>query len=682
MRKLIYFVLLPLAFLLAGTIYAQPQPPTLISPPNNDTAVSIFPTFDWTDVSGATSYRLQVIQGATVVLDQSNIPASQYSIVSAVLSPNTWYYWRVNATGPTGTSNWSTSWNFKTGNNAPPAPSLLAPPNHATNVSLTPTMQWGTSSGADFYRIQISTSFNFSSTIIDVSGINGNGYTVSPGFLSNNMTYYWRVNANNNGGASPWSDIWDFSTIVAPPISPTLISPLNNAIGVSTTPLMDWSDVAGAATYHLQISLNTTFTALVLDENTISTSQYSVPSGILSGTTIYYWRVSGINVAGEGQFSNYWKFTTTVGAPSIPLLLAPPNNAINIALYPTTLDWNDVPGATSYRVQVSTSPTFGTTLVNMVTGSASQYTIPNGILTFNTDYYWRVNATNSGGTSQYSTIWKFTTVTSIPTAPTLITPPNNSTGVSLTPYMDWSDVTGASYYRLQISTSQTFTTTVLDVTNLATSEYNISSGVLSGNANYYWRVCAYNVGGQGPYSSPFHFTTMQTFNLNLKVFLEGFYNGTSQVQDTVRIYLALPTSPFTFKDSTTIFLGSDGTILSSFGKAANGNYYIVVKHRNHLETWSSTAPAFATGSTVNYDFTTAANKAYGNNMKQVGSAWVLYGGDGNADGYVDPTDYTLFITQFGYDGYKQCDFNGDRFVDGYDLPILYNNFGKSKSRPY
>ena len=69
-------------------------------------------------------------------------------------------------------------------------------------------------------------------------------------------------------------------------------------------------------------------------------------------------------------------------------------------------------------------------------------------------------------------------------------------------------------------------------------------------------------------------------------------------------------------------------------------------------------------------------------MKQVGSVFVLYGGDANQDGYVDPTDYTIYRNQFGLSGYRNADFNGDGFVDGYDTPIIYNNFGKSYARPY
>jgi hypothetical protein len=85
---------------------------------------------------------------------------------------------------------------------------------------------------------------------------------------------------------------------------------------------------------------------------------------------------------------------------------------------------------------------------------------------------------------------------------------------------------------------------------------------------------------------------------------------------------------------------------------------------------------------LNYDFTTSSSKAYGNNMKQVGGVWVFIGGDADQDGNVlIVNDYNLFKQYFGQDGYLSPDFNGNNYVDGYDLPILYSNFFKSKARP-
>jgi hypothetical protein len=370
-------------------------------------------------------------------------------------------------------------------------------------------------------------------------------------------------------------------------------------------------------------------------------------------------------------------FTTAVGAPAAPLLVSPITNSVGVARNPL-LDWNNVPNATSYRVQVSTDPNFATTVVNQVVTS-SQYTV-NPALAYNTLYYWRANATNGSGTGPWSEVWNFTTIPNLPPAPTLINPPNTATGVTLTPLMNWTDVPEAAQYRLQISTVNNFSSTVVNVI-VDSSQLQLQTGVLQGGTLYYWRVASINLGGQGAYSNTWSFTTKQTLSSNLKVYLEGFYNGTTQVSDTITVYVANTASPHLLRDSVKAYLSPAGTDTISFENAVTGNYYIVIKHRNHIETWSSTPQFFQTGVFVNYDFTNSSGKAYGNNMKQVGGIWVLYSGDINQDGNVDVGDYNAFIPQFGQDGYRSGDLNGDNFNDGYDLPYLYPNIGKSKITP-
>ncbi len=681
MKKFYKLLIILLLCFCTSEIIAQPQPPTLIYPPNNATNIPLFPTFTWNPSTGATSYRIQVFQGATVILDQAGLTSPQYAVVSGILFNNTSYYWRVNATGPGGTSGWSSQWNFTTIPEGPGIPNLLAPPNNSIDLTLTPFMEWESVTGATTYQIQISTSPTFGTLAVDVGGLTSVQYVVQSGFLTYGTQYFWRVRATGSGGTSNWSVVWNFTTIPSIPVPPTLISPTNGATGIIIPVTLDWNDVPSAATYEVQVSLSPNFTSIVLDESGLTSSQYAIPSGSLSGLTQYYWRVNATNAGGTSPWSVVWNFTTALAPPAAPLLVAPANGASGISLTPL-LDWNPVSTALTYRVQVSISPTFATTVINQANITQHQYQVTNlNNLQYNTTYYWRVNATNGAGSGPYSTIWSFTTSVQPPPPPTLIYPTNNSTGISLTPTFQWSSVTGATEYRIQVSTNNTFTSIVLD--QIAPfNQYVTQPGTLSGSTQYFWRVASRNTGGQGAYSGIWSFTTQQTMFLNIKLYLEGFFNGSTQVMDTVKIYLAQSTTPFTFKDSSAVLLSNNGTGNLSFGKAANGNYYIVVKHRNHLETWSSLPVTFSTGNTSSYDFTTSASKAYGNNMKLIGSVYVFYGGDCLNDGAVNAFDYNLFKTQFGKYGYNNCDLNGENFVDGYDLMILYNNFGKSLQRPY
>ncbi|MGA9364042.1 MAG: OmpA family protein [Bacteroidota bacterium] len=96
-----------------------------------------------------------------------------------------------------------------------------------------------------------------------------------------------------------------------------------------------------------------------------------------------------------------------VPAPPLPPVLATPTNgATGVATNPT-LTWNASSGATSYRLQASTDSTFASTTADQSGITTTSY--PLSGLANSTEYYWHVNATNSGGTSAYSTTWSFTT---------------------------------------------------------------------------------------------------------------------------------------------------------------------------------------------------------------------------------------------------------------------------------
>jgi hypothetical protein len=95
---------------------------------------------------------------------------------------------------------------------------------------------------------------------------------------------------------------------------------------------------------------------------------------------------------------------------------------------------------------------------------------------------------------------------------------------------------------------------------------------------------------------------------------------------------------------------------------------------NSIQTWSS-APVLITLNTQ-YDFTTTASSAFGNNLKSLTDGnFALYSGDVNQDGTVDILDITIVdndATAFAF-GYNASDCNGDGSSDILDMVILDNN---------
>ncbi|MCY7362827.1 MAG: DNRLRE domain-containing protein [Ignavibacteria bacterium] len=169
--------------------------------------------------------------------------------------------------------------------------------------------------------------------------------------------------------------------------------------------------------------------------------------------------------------------------------------------------------------------------------------------------------------------------------------------------------------------------------------------------------------------------TTNSLSLNLTSFIEGFWNGTSMVKDTAKVYLRNSAPPYAIVDFSKAELNSNGIGNYCFFSAAGGSYYIVVDHRNSIDTWSNTPQTFAPGVVKVYNFSTAANKAYGNNEVLKLSKYCIYGGDVNKDGIVDAGDISAVDNDasIALSGYVITDLTGDDFVDSGDVSIVENN---------
>jgi hypothetical protein len=118
-------------------------------------------------------------------------------------------------------------------------------------------------------------------------------------------------------------------------------------------------------------------------------------------------------------------------------------------------------------------------------------------------------------------------------------------------------------------------------------------------------------------------------------------------------------------------LHTDGSLSAVFATAPAGAYYIAVKGRNILQTWS--ADPHTLGSTPSsYDFTSDASQAYGDNMAEVEpGTWAMYSGDLNGDDLVEFTDYTVWeadANNFVFGDYA-TDLNGDGLVEFTDYTM-------------
>jgi hypothetical protein len=194
------------------------------------------------------------------------------------------------------------------------------------------------------------------------------------------------------------------------------------------------------------------------------------------------------------------------------------------------------------------------------------------------------------------------------------------------------------------------------------------------------------------YTSGYNYTITNTFQpdakiLNLKLYLQGYKEAAgltpvllnlgisldSTISDSVEVEVHDQNYPYNTVFSQTRVLNTDGTLMLSI-PIQTGFYYIVVKHRNSIETWSANPVAIS--AITNYDFTTSASKAYGNNQVEVEpGVWAFYSGDVNQDDAIDAFDYVILDPDVisGAFGYLVTDLTGDGVVDAFDYIILDSN---------
>ena len=480
----------------SGTISPQttagiPKPPA-VSPASAVLSTSF--SANWSASVGAASYRLDVstLSGfGTFVTgwEDVNVGAVTTYSVNSNLTAGTTYYYRIRAVNGSGTSSNSTTVTVLTVPDAPVSAAASAIANDGL------TANWNSSTGATGYKLDLSTANDFSSFVSGYNNLDvGDVTSFAISGLVGGTTYYYRVKGYNTGGTSTNSGTITQATNADP--AGTLNATAATSI-TSTGFNLNWNADAGATGYKIDVSTVSNFASYVgtydhLDVLNVTT--YPV-TGLTGGTT-YYYRVHAYN--GGSTVSNS-------GNVSVLTLAAVPStlSATSVGETYFTANWNSSTGTSGYYIDVATDNSFTT----FVTGFNNKYV--NNVTSYNvsglsggTNYYYQVRAKNQSGTSASSS---YTGTITLPSEPGILTP----TEIQSTSFKaNWNTATGATGYKIDVSTTSDFTGTLLSYDNLDVN--NVSSknvtGLNSGTV-YYYRVKAYNGSGTGSNSAYMSLTT-------------------------------------------------------------------------------------------------------------------------------------------------------------------------------
>ncbi|MFT3895357.1 MAG: hypothetical protein QM730_27340 [Anaerolineales bacterium] len=242
------------------------------------------------------------------------------------------------------------------------------------------------------------------------------------------------------------------------------------------------------------------------DINTTTPSQVLIPAPLDPDKT-YYWRVQAFNaVGGTLGWSPTWTFRTAL----LPPTLTSPTQGEHILNNRPSFNWEDVPNATGYTIQISTTNTFTTPIVGspMLSNFTPAADLPKGVL------YWRVQTKGTNGPSAWSEVRSLNSLNP-PPAPALTVPAANALLTDYTPALTWTNVavplnTTLLKYQIQVDDDSAFGSPTVEADTGTTNSYTPPADIPA-NVKYYWRVRAVNtLNEEGTWSTVGTFRTALT----------------------------------------------------------------------------------------------------------------------------------------------------------------------------
>jgi hypothetical protein len=322
-----------LALAVRGIAVTAPGVPALSSPVNGIAGEPILQGLSWDTAFQATSYTVQVATASAFGTTAFGQTGSQTTALLSNLSPSTTYYWRVQASDSAGPGVWSAWWSFTTvhfvydtASSATMSIEMLK--------TIDPTFDGAPLGAYDEVGAFSKAGLCVGGTVWDsvhnknVNVVGQDPFSRVPDGLNGGDSIYFRVWRHTAQIEAPAAvtfskghpifnpgAIYALSGLTAQvplPSVPLLSSPVSGSGALPAALSLDWSSSAGASTYSVQASTDSTFGTFAVDDSGISATSVSL-SGLGNNVTCY-WRVSAENPGGPSAWSTTWSFTTLVNA--------------------------------------------------------------------------------------------------------------------------------------------------------------------------------------------------------------------------------------------------------------------------------------------------------------------------------------------------------------------------------
>lgn len=371
---------------------------------------------------------------------------------------------------------------------APASQAAVAAPSGLTATpegASIPALAWTPVAKATGYQVQVDNDSGFGSPEFTISTVN---FRATPTVALRSGTQFWRVRAVKGTDTSDWRQ---GSFGVSPISVPVPASPAQgaNLAQPGNPPLLQWLGSPGAVSYTVEVDGDSDF----VGSKSYSTKSTSlvVPDPLFAGD--WFWRVTAVK--GAGLVSLPSSSSSFNVLPLAQPVLSSPADSVDTKIGDVVVDWEPVPGARTYDVQISDGPTFDPATTTSATGVQGTRYSPRTTLN-NDQFWWRVRAVDlNGQATEWSTTnfgfnraWEDQVQPVYPLGATGAPPTLDETQQ----HYQWTAVPKATLYELWVGSNANFSPGTFDVCRVVGTTYAPRAfgdcGYRTAPSVTYWKV--------------------------------------------------------------------------------------------------------------------------------------------------------------------------------------------------
>ncbi|OJJ18758.1 hypothetical protein BKI52_24470 [marine bacterium AO1-C] len=353
--------------------------------------------------------------------------------------------------------------------------------------------QWSEVRGASNYEVDVALDQEFTQIVANYQNRQVEATELVVNGLEANTVYFYRVRAKISNQISKNSNVIEVTTKA---LEMPIVFP---ATEVSATGFrIHWKKMPIVSFYYLDVAFDERFSNLVDNLSNVEIPP-SDTSFLVSNVTVnkqYFYRIKIKQSNSFSEYSNV-EMVSTSTLPQ-PVALA----ATNIQLTSFVANWQAMPEALSYRVDVATDALFTNKLAGYddLSINTNSLVVPN--LDANAAYFYRIRAVNAESTSNNSNV---ITVTTANLAPPVA---NAATLVQSGSFQaNWGDVPNASAYLLDVALDAQFTRVLTGYNGVVVVGNTAQVQPVEASTTYYYRVRAQGLNATSDFSNVVQLTT-------------------------------------------------------------------------------------------------------------------------------------------------------------------------------